>query len=253
MNLILASLILFMIGYVLNMFYISVLYHRGLAHKSIIMGKRMYAFLGLTGAWMTGLDPKTWACMHRLHHMHADTPEDPHSPTQLGLMGVWIGQYKSYLKIEEGLSRNDKHYSSLVADIAFDISFCHRYKLTWLPYLLHFLIAVVISYSFSSSIPGIAYFVGIMGHPIQGWMVNALAHKYGSRNFETNDDSTNNTLVGIFVFGEGYQNNHHQFPKSAKFSVKWNEIDTGYLFCLLGEKLGFFQIPRNQTNASSPY
>ena len=86
--------------------------------------------------------------------------------------------------------------------------------------------------------------MGIMGHPFQGWLVNALAHRYGKRNFSTNDESTNNTLVGLFVFGEGYQNNHHHAPHSAKFSVKWNEIDFGYTMCLIAEVFGLLKINR---------
>jgi len=81
-----------------------------------------------------------------------------------------------------------------------------------------------------------------MSHPLQGWMVNALAHTYGSRNFETTDDSKNNTLVGYFVFGEGYQNNHHHSPQSAKFSVRPTEIDLGYVMVKVAEKCGILKV-----------
>ena len=56
---------------------------------------------------------------------------------------------------------------------------------------------------------GFGYFFGIMSHPLQGWMVNALAHKYGGRNFNSSDDSRNNHFVALVAFGEGFQNNHH--------------------------------------------
>jgi stearoyl-CoA desaturase (delta-9 desaturase) len=241
---ILIALILFALGYSLNMFYISVLYHRALTHKSILLGPKMMSWLGWTGVWFTGLDPKTWACMHRLHHMHADTQEDPHSPTHLGVMGVWVGQYKAYLGIQQRLLSGDKQTCSLVADIAFDVSLTNKKNLSWLPYLIHGALAVVVWLTLDSFWIGGGYFLGIMSHPVQGWMVNALAHKYGRRNFETNDDSTNNLFVGLFVFGEGYQNNHHQYPKRAKFSVKWFEFDPGYAMCLVAEALGFLKIVR---------
>ena len=237
----------FIIGYVLNMFYISVLYHRALTHKSIILGPKMMSWLGLTGGWLTGLDPKTWACMHRLHHLHSDTTHDPHSPTHLGVMGVWAGQYKAYLNIQNGLIRGDHQFCQVVADIPFDVGYINRKNLSWLPYIFHGVVALFLGYLLSSSLIGIAYFLGIMSHPVQGWMVNALAHRFGSRNFETNDHSTNNMLVGLLVFGEGYQNNHHHYPMRAKFSIKWHEFDPGYGLCLIAEMIGLFKIDRTTT------
>lgn len=244
MNELLIALSFFLFGYVLNMFYISVLYHRALTHKSIHLGPKMMAVLGATGAWFTGLDPKTWACMHRLHHEHSDTVLDPHSPTHLGLMGVWIGQYQSYLGIQKSLINKEAKITRLVEDIPFDVSYINRKNLSWLPYLVHGAIAIGLYFSFGSVWIGVAYFLGIMSHPVQGWMVNALAHSYGSRNFNISDDSRNNHFVALFVFGEGFQNNHHHFPERAKFSVKWNEIDPGYVLCLMAEACGLLKINR---------
>jgi stearoyl-CoA desaturase (delta-9 desaturase) len=240
-------IVFFLFGYVLNMFYISILYHRALTHKSISLGPKMTAWLGLSGSWFTGLDPKTWACMHRLHHMHADAEKDPHSPAHLGVIGVWAGQYKAYLTIQENLIKGDQELNKLVADIPFDVSILNKKNLSWLPYIFHGLVAFLLSSTFHSSFIGIAYFLGMMSHPVQGWMVNALAHRFGSRNFDTADQSTNNMFVGLFVFGEGYQNNHHHFPKRAKFSVKWNEIDPGYGLCVMAEWMGLLKINRGPT------
>jgi stearoyl-CoA desaturase (delta-9 desaturase) len=113
-----------------------------------------------------------------------------------------------------------------------------------LSYLVHFLIAVVMGHLLNSYLVSFAYFSRIMGHPVQGRAVNALAHKYGCRNFELEDNSRNNLWVGLLVFGEGLQNNHHAFPRAAKFSHRFPEIDLGYLLCLVGEKLGLIRIAR---------
>jgi stearoyl-CoA desaturase (delta-9 desaturase) len=242
------AFLFFGFGYVVNMYYISILYHRGLTHKAVLMGPKLMAWLGLTGSWFTGLDPKTWACMHRLHHTHSDTKLDPHSPTTYGVLGVWVGQYKSYLNIQKGLLSKDTKFTDIVSDIPFDVNFIYKKNLSWLPYLVHGAVAIILSNIFNHFWVGGAYFLGMMSHPVQGWMVNALAHRYGKRNFETNDQSTNNTFVGLFVFGEGYQNNHHRFPERAKFSVKWNEIDMGYALCLISEGLGLLKINRAQKN-----
>jgi stearoyl-CoA desaturase (delta-9 desaturase) len=238
----LLSALLFLFGYTLNMFYISVLYHRGLTHQAVTLGPFLQGLLKKTGVWMTGLDPKTWACMHRIHHTYADTERDPHSPRNWGVWGVWVGQYKSYLNIQKQLLLKNLDYTKLVHDIPFDVSGVLKKNRSWLPYILHGLVAVGLYGISGSFLIGLGYFLGLMSHPFQGWLVNALAHRYGHRNFSTQDESTNNSWVGLLVFGEGYQNNHHQFPHRAKFSVKWYEFDAGYVMCVLSEKLGLLKI-----------
>ena len=234
----------FIVGYLINAFYITVLYHRGLTHRSIEMSPGLERWLALTGNWLTGIDPKAWACMHRLHHLHSDTVEDPHSPVHYGVLGVMKGQLRSYEKILKGLKRGNPEYEAVVADIKFDINVLNRKKLWMLPYLLHIGLSVSLSFLFGSAWVGVAYFFGIMSHPIQGWMVNSIAHHTGYRNFDSADNSKNNLFVAFFVFGEGYQNNHHSRPFSANFAVKPWEIDTGYGMCLLAEKFGLLKIPR---------
>jgi len=183
--------------------------------------------------------------MHRLHHQYSDTKDDPHSPTHLGIMGVWVGQYQAYLKIQKALLDGDQKISAMVSDIPFDVSFINRKNLSWLPYLIHAGLALLLISTLDSIWVGAGYFLGIMGHPIQGWMVNALAHRFGSRNFNIPDDSRNNHLVALLVFGEGYQNNHHHYPERADFSVKWYEFDPGYVLCLAAEKIGILKIKRH--------
>lgn len=82
----------------------------------------------------------------------------------------------------------------------------------------------------------------MMSHPAQGGMVNTLGHAIGGRNFELGDDSRNNTLTALLVAGEGYQNNHHAYPDSAKFSYLSREVDYGYGACLLLERMGLLTI-----------
>ncbi|MBC7691209.1 MAG: acyl-CoA desaturase [Methylotenera sp.] len=251
MIILLSALLIFSTGYLLNIFYITVFYHRALTHRSVVMSPATERFLASTGSWVTGIDPKAWACMHRLHHQYSDTPRDPHSPIHQGVFGLAMGQLRSYEKILVRLIRGDKKLSAVVSDIPFDVNYLNRKKLWFLPYLLHVGIAVAFGFAFQNAIPGIAYFLGIMSHPVQGWMVNALAHKYGYRNFDSSDHSRNNTLVALLVFGEGLQNNHHQFPGSAKFSITPKELDLGYGLCLLAERVGILQIPDRPAAALS--
>lgn len=236
----------FFAGYVLNIFYITVLYHRGLAHGAVKLRPWIYRWTMTTGIWITGLDPKAWVCMHRLHHQHSDTELDPHSPEYLGIVGVLFGQFSSYKKVVHGLKTGDVKYSDVVSDLEFPVHWLHRNEWSaWVPYLLQGVFAGALAFVFKSAFLGVAYWLGVMSHPVQGWMVNSFAHRFGYRNHPVNDESRNNTIVAILVMGEGYQNNHHANPRSAKFSERWFEFDPGYFLCWLASRTGFVQIERS--------
>jgi fatty-acid desaturase len=61
------------------------------------------------------------------------------------------------------------------------------------------------------------------------WFVNSATHMWGSRRFNTNDDSTNNWWVALITFGEGWHNNHHAHPTSARHGLAWYELDIGWI------------------------
>ncbi len=242
----------FVAAYLLNIFYITVLYHRGLTHNAVQLRPFTRRFLALTGNWVTGLDPKGWACMHRLHHRHSDTKEDPHSPSHNGLLALMLVQLYSYNRILKKLLVGDPKTTKIVADIEFDVSFLNRHKLWILPYLLHAGIAVALGAGAHAWLLGAAYWLGMMSHPIQGWMVNALAHRFGYRNFDTTDDSKNNLGVAFLVFGEGYQNNHHHAPSAANFGVRAWEFDAGYQLCRVASLFGILDLPARTAKVSEP-
>lgn len=242
MNIIYASIAIFAFGYFLNMFYITVLYHRGLAHGAVELNPLTRKWVVATGSWVTGIDPKAWACMHRLHHKYSDTEKDPHSPVNSGIVGVMFAQLESYKKALVGLALGRKEYVEMVRDLDFPIHVLNRKGLWLTPYILHALIGISLGFAFGSWIPGLAYWLGIMSHPVQGWLVNSFSHQYGYRNFDLDDHSKNNPVVALLTMGEGYQNNHHAEPRSAKFSKRWFEWDAGYLLCLAGEKLNILKI-----------
>ena len=252
MNMILWSLIAFLAGYFLNIFYITVLYHRGLAHGSVVLNPWMRKWAVATGSWVTGVDPKAWACMHRLHHRHSDTKEDPHSPSNEGVFGVMLGQLHSYERIMVGLIKKYPEFTEVVKDLNFPVNWVNRKKIWWLPYLVHVMIAFALGTAFHSGLLGAAYWLGIMSHPFQGWLVNAFAHRYGYRNHSTDDQSVNNTWVAWLVMGEGYQNNHHARPDSAQFSERWFEFDGGYWMCLLAAQMRLLKIPKVQMTLETP-
>jgi len=235
---------LFVLGtaYFLNIFYVTVFYHRGLTHGAVLLKPWVKKLVVWSGNWVTGLDPKGWTCMHRLHHLHSDTPRDPHSPTYQGVFPLMLGQLYSYKATLVSLLKKEEPFTTLVKDLNFPVNWLNRNKLWFLPYLVHAVIAIGIGLSFHTWLLALCYWLGIMSHPIQGWMVNALGHRFGYRNFATDDNSRNNTVVSLLVWGEGYQNNHHHAPRSARFSARWWEFDMGYWLCRIGEWFRLLEI-----------
>ncbi len=231
----------FVMAYVINTSTITVFYHRGFAHRAIVMKPWLERFVIRYGNWLTGLDPKGWVCMHRLHHAHSDDVGDPHSPVTAGFFRLLLTQLKAYKRILIGLHRRQEPYHSVVADLDFGISWLNRKRLWWLPYAVHFGVAVAFAGA-GFWLLGAAYFFGLMSHPIEGWLVNSFGHAVGGRNFDTADNSRNNNVVAWLIMGEGYQNNHHRYPSSAKFSYRWWEIDLGYGVCRVMSALGLIRI-----------
>ncbi len=241
----------FLSAYLLNIYYVTVLYHRGLTHGAVKLHPFTEWVVVHTGNWVTGLDPKGWSTMHRLHHLHSDTELDPHSPRHHNVFALMWVQLKSYKRVLARLIHRDAKLEQLTSDLDFDVNFLNRHGLWILPYALHAALALSMGLFGQHWLLGAAYWLGMMTHPVQGWLVNAFAHKYGTRNFETADDSRNNAWVAFLVFGEGYQNNHHHAPRSANFAFAAGELDLGYGLCLISEKLGLLEIrPTPAANSS---
>jgi stearoyl-CoA desaturase (delta-9 desaturase) len=228
--------------YLLSLSYITVVYHRGFAHGAVAFAPGASRWLAHLGNWITGMDVKAWTCMHRRHHLFADTPLDPHSPHYGGTLRLFHVQLRSYKRAIGRLLRGDADYVEVVRDLQFEVNWLNRNRLWYAPYVLHLLIGLAIGWFGHAWALGLAYSAGIMSHPLQGWLVNCFGHLSGTRNFDTPDRSTNNTAVAWLVMGEGYQNNHHRYPRSAKFSYRPSEVDLGYALCRVAHKLGWLEI-----------
>ncbi|GIL48424.1 hypothetical protein Vafri_4575 [Volvox africanus] len=175
--------------------------------------------------------------MHRWHHMHSDTPADRHSPRD----GVWHshmgwlfdeslnsarrdanGNMKDSLSAPWFLKESPEFYSWLRATYMY-----HQigqatffYILGGVPYLVWgFVIRVLLTMHMT-------------------WLVNSAVHIWGEKRFESRDNSRNNWLVGLLVFGDGHHNNHHAFEYSAAHGLEWWEIDMSYYFIRALELLG---------------
>ena len=234
--------LIFFIAYALTIVTTSVGYHRGLTHGAVTLHPRLRRFLMDYGMWLIGIDAAAWICMHRLHHQHSDTKDDPHSPLNVGFLGMFGAQLAGYDRSLAGLKAGAEPYATIGRDV--HLSWPNRSGLWGLPYLLHAAIAVAVGVQWGW-LMGVALFAGMMSHAVQGACINALGHAVGGRNFDLPDNSRNNTFAAWAVLGEGYQNNHHRYPASARFSYSPSEVDMGWGVCRLGEFLGLLRIERS--------
>lgn len=236
----------FLAIYTLNMIYTSVFFHRALTHRALRLKRGVRKFVMATGNWVTGIDPLTWVCMHRMHHRYSDTKQDPHSPVHRGFFRLLFVQLKSYSRTMDGLIRHEKKYTEQVKDLGSEVYWLNRHGLSYLPHVMQTLLAIAIGYFFDAWIMGLCFWLAIMSHPFQGWLVNAFGHKIGYRNHATPDNSRNNWWVSLIVMGEGLQNNHHRHPTSAHFAERWYEVDLGYFLCVALWIFGVVDFPQRR-------
>ena len=192
---------------------ISVTFHRYYSHLSYRYFPEWMKWIGLTfGTLASQGTIIEWVMKHRKHHKKSDTEEDPHSPHFCNPFRL----YWTALKYETNIS---VHYGGRLLKDRLALGF-HKYYWHIIGIYAAFLLML-----------GPQYFVyGYVVPAVWSWIatslgIGILGHLYGYTSYDTKDLSRNNTLIGLLVFGEGYQNNHHQFPGDAVHSKKWYEID----------------------------
>jgi len=214
----LAALILY---YAAGMLGIGMAYHRLLTHRSYKTPKLIEYFLTICGTLALEGGPIFWVATHRIHHQNSDQEGDPHSPRE-GTFWAHMG----WILMGEGLH----HDASVLARYAPDLSKdkFHVWLSNW-----HWVTNVVVGVGLLA-FGGIPYVLwGIFFRTTFGlhatWLVNSATHLWGSRRFKTRDDSTNNWWVALLTFGEGWHNNHHAHPTSARHGLAWYELDQNWI------------------------
>ncbi|MGZ3601950.1 MAG: acyl-CoA desaturase [Ktedonobacterales bacterium] len=228
------DLVLLAVMYSLVAFGVTVGYHRMLTHRSFRphpVVKFILLVLGSMGLEGAALE---WAATHIKHHAQADREGDPHSPVE-GFWHAHIGWiFKDYEADPNVYCRN------LVNDPI--VVFVSRTFLVWvaLAMAIPFAAGGLITHSWAGALTGLLWgglVRQFLTHHVT-WSVNSVCHTFGRRQFETNDASRNEWVVGLLAFGEGWHNNHHAFPRSAFHGLRWWQFDlSGYLIWTL-EKLG---------------
>jgi stearoyl-CoA desaturase (delta-9 desaturase) len=219
--------------YLLTMIGVTVGFHRLFTHRSFQTPRVIQFILGVLGS-MTFQGPLIdWVGRHRVHHQFSDRDGDPHSPHTHGggfwgmLRGFWHAHIGwAFAPMEPGMDRyaGDLRKSSMLRAVS---------NLFPLWAFLGLLIPTVVGLAVGGWFGAITGFVwgGLvrvcLAHHVT-WSVNSLCHLWGGRPYECGDMSRNNAVVGVLALGEGWHNNHHAFPSSARHGLRWWQIDVSY-------------------------
>ena len=218
-----------LISYASRMFAITAFYHRYFSHRTF-KTNRVVQFLGAFVACASGQrGPLWWAAHHRMHHRHSDTEHDSHSP-----------HHKNFLWSHTLWFMTDYALPTFLKEIPDwvkfkELRFINRYD--WIAVLF-----LALGCYFLGEWATFEAWTGMNGLSMLAWgfflptvllyhatfSVNSLTHMFGKKKYETGDESRNNWFVSIITFGEGWHNNHHFFPGSARQGFSPWEIDPTY-------------------------
>lgn len=220
--------------YILTVLGITVGFHRLFTHKAFETNGFIQGVLAILGSMAAQGPLFKWVAMHRLHHQHTDEIGDPHSPLHYGkgflgfIRGFWyshmgwffapdpvnLNNYVKDLRRSSSLRVINALFPLWVAiGLIIPAILGGILTQTWLGALLGFIWGGLVRM--------------FLVHHVT-WSINSICHIWGRRSYQTHDDSRNNFLFGILALGEGWHNNHHAFPSSAKQGLKWWQIDISY-------------------------
>jgi fatty-acid desaturase len=195
-------------------------YHRLLTHRSYKAPKWVeYLFTVFATMTLEG-GPIFWVGTHRIHHRHTDKPGDPHSPRD----GKWWS-HMGWIMSGEQLHRSTEELAPYARDLVNDRFHVWISKWHWVPLTVSGLLILAV---FGWQVTLWAVFLRVALGLHFTWLVNSATHLWGSRRFETADDSRNSFWVALLTFGEGWHNNHHAYTHSARHGLRWWEIDMNW-------------------------
>lgn len=217
------DLILCAVLYALRMFGVTAGYHRYFSHKAFQTNRVCQFLLACLAQSSAQKGVLWWSSHHRHHHVKSDTDQDVHSPRHHGFLyshlGWWFGP--DYRHTDHTIVSDFSRYPELRWLNRFHMipalllaGACYLYG-GWPTLIVGFVLSTVILYHATFSI-------------------NSLAHVWGHRRFATEDDSKNNFWLALITLGEGWHNNHHHYPHSARQGFRWWEIDLSYYLLKLG-------------------
>lgn len=216
--------------YVVRMFAITAGFHRLFSHRSYRAGRLFQFAMAFVGTASYQKGPLWWSAHHRRHHRHVETEEDLHSPIA---RTVWQSHVGWFLNLD-----SQPTDARLIPDLLKYPELRWLDKYYQLPPLMLAAATFLLGLLLERYFPGL----GTSGFQMLVWgffistvllyhgtfTVNSAAHLFGSRRFETGDNSRNNFLVAFITLGEGWHNNHHRYPASERQGFYWWEIDVSH-------------------------
>jgi fatty-acid desaturase len=195
-------------------------YHRLLTHRGYETPKWLEYFLTICATLTLEGGPIFWVATHRIHHKYSDREGDPHSPKD----GTWWA-HMGWILTGKSMHHDTTTLAHYVPDLAKDKFHVWITQYHYLPLVVLGIVLLAIG-----GLPFLMW--GIFARTVFGlhatWLVNSATHMWGSRRFSTRDMSTNNWLVALLTFGEGWHNNHHANPTSSRHGLKWYEVDMNW-------------------------
>ena len=240
------DLALFLGFYVLCAFGTTIGFHRYFTHRGFVTSKPVEALLAILGC-MTMQGPLTqWVTDHRKHHALSDQPGDPHSPHvghgdgALGALQGFVHAHVGWLFTNLGMEQGREYGKDLYENRL--IRTIDRLYLLWviLTLGLPFLLGYWIGGSVDAGLEGLVWggLIRIFAYQHATFSVNSICHMFGRRAYRSRDESRNNWVVAMLTMGEGWHNNHHAFPSSARHGLGRLQIDASWWTIKLLEKMG---------------
>jgi fatty-acid desaturase len=195
-------------------------YHRLLTHRGYKTPKLVEYFLTLCGTLSLEGGAINWVVTHRIHHAHTDHEGDPHSPRD----GRWWA-HMGWILTGTAQQHDKATLARYAPDLMKDKVHVWFNRLYWVPLVL---LGIALLFLGGWKMLMWGTFLRVTFNLHATWLVNSATHMWGSRRFETKDDSTNNWWVALLTFGEGWHNNHHAHPTAARHGLAWYEIDLNW-------------------------
>jgi len=214
---------------------ITVGYHRLFTHRSFRTPRPVAAVLAVLGSMAAEGPVLQWVAVHRRHHQHSDEHDDPHSPHTHGtgfrglLLGLWHAHMGWLFRASpRGLVRYVRDFREdslmrrmsrlfpvwVILGLIVPAALGGLLTMSWMGVLLGFIWGGLVRIFFVHHVT---------------WSINSVCHIWGSRPFRSHDESRNNAIFGVLALGEGWHNNHHAFPTSARHGLRWWQLDVSYL------------------------
>jgi fatty-acid desaturase len=216
-------------------------YHRLLTHRSYKTPKWVEYVLTLCGTLALEGGPIFWVAIHRIHHQNTDQEGDPHSPRD---GGFWA--HMGWIMTGRAMHSGSAELLPYVPDLRKDKFQVWISRWHWIPITTLGVILLVVG-GWQFVMWGIFLRTVIGLHTT--WLVNSATHMWGSQRFPTGDTSRNNFWVAMLTFGEGWHNNHHAHPQSARHGLVWYELDLSWYGISALHTLGLardIKLPRNK-------